>query len=314
VTDTNPMTSIQRFFEAENEYFRTDPDQRDIGPLLAELDPDVIVEVPESLPHGGVWRGHSGFEELFAVVARHWLEFRVIWDESKFYQLGAERVMCEGVVQGVLRATGDRVNTPIISLFTFSSAGVSQLDHFYKDTGSLIRQSAESQGSSIEQRLARLEDENAIRQTTIRYAVALDSADWDACERCFTEEAVFDFSDMAPEARPRPMSSRTWVRTFAAKNLTGFTARQHMSANHQIEIDGDRATCRSYAFAQHYLEGEANPLNVQHGVYEHTLVRSGQEWLISSIRMRLWWTDWNLDLFDLAAARLAKEPAQEKSL
>lgn len=134
----DPMTSIQRFYDAENEYFRAAPEQRDIAPLLAELDPDVVVEVPESLPHGGNWRGHSGFEKLFHVVADHWSRFVVVWDRDNFHLIGTDRVMCEGVLSATLRSSGRAVVMPVVSLFTFSELGVVRLVHFYKDSGAIL--------------------------------------------------------------------------------------------------------------------------------------------------------------------------------
>jgi hypothetical protein len=138
VVDLDPMASIQRFYDAENEYFGSAPEQRDIAPLLAELDPDVVVEVPNSLPHGGDWRGHSGFEQLFHVVAEHWSKFEVLWDRDNFHVIGSDRVMCEGVLSAVLRATGRPVEMPVVSVFTFGERGVTQLVHYYKDTGAIL--------------------------------------------------------------------------------------------------------------------------------------------------------------------------------
>ena len=135
----DPMISIQRFYDAENEYFTTAPEQRDITPLLAELDPDVVVEVPDSLPHGGSWRGHAGFENLFQVVAEHWSTFQVVWDRDNFHPIGADRIMCEGVLSAVLRATGRQVTMLAGSRrSTFSQLGVSQLVHDYKDSGAVL--------------------------------------------------------------------------------------------------------------------------------------------------------------------------------
>jgi len=138
MTDLDPMTSIQRFYDAENEYFSSAPTRRDIAPLLAELDPDVLVEVPASLPHGGNWRGHAGFENLFHVVADHWSKFEVVWDRDNFHLIGIDRVMCEGGLSAELRASGRQVEMPVVSLFTFSQRGVSHLVHYYKDSGAIL--------------------------------------------------------------------------------------------------------------------------------------------------------------------------------
>jgi ketosteroid isomerase-like protein len=143
VNNVDPVTKIKTFFEAENVYFDAPGPERDIEPLLAVLDPDLVVEVPASLPHGGSWRGHAGFEELFTAVAHHWTEFAVVFDESDWHPLGDGRVMCEGRVRGILRATHRKVDTPIVSFFTFSDTGVSHLVHFYQDTAAVVASASE---------------------------------------------------------------------------------------------------------------------------------------------------------------------------
>lgn len=134
----DPMASIERFYDAENEFIRATEVDRDLGVMLKELDPDVIVHVPDSLPHGGVWRGHDGFKRLFDAVTEHWSAFEVIYDNVKFHQIDDRRVLTEGRLRGVLRANGQKVDMPFVSLFTFSSLGASYLDHYYKDTAAIV--------------------------------------------------------------------------------------------------------------------------------------------------------------------------------
>jgi ketosteroid isomerase-like protein len=138
VKDFDPIASIQRFYDAENEFCRANPDQQDIRLMLNELDPDVVVEVPDSLPHGGTWRGHAGFEELFAAVSKHWQEFVVVYNDAKWHRIDDGRVLTEGILRGVLRATGKRIEMPGVSLFTFTSRGLSHLVHYYKDTAAIV--------------------------------------------------------------------------------------------------------------------------------------------------------------------------------
>jgi len=138
VTDFDPLASIQRFYDAENEFVRAEPSDRDIGLMLNELDPDVVVNVPESLPHGGCWRGHAGFERLFDVVTEHWQEFEVVYNDAKWHQIDDRRVLTEGRLRAVLRANGLQVDMPVVSIFTFTSRGLSQLDHYYQDTAAIV--------------------------------------------------------------------------------------------------------------------------------------------------------------------------------
>lgn len=133
----DPLASIQRFYDAENEFVKADASERDIGIMLRELAPDVVVHVPDSLPHGGTWRGHEGFTKLFDAVTRHWQEFEVVYNGAKWHQVDDGRILTEGRLRAVLRSTGGQVDMPVVSLFTFSDRGLANLDHFYKDTAAI---------------------------------------------------------------------------------------------------------------------------------------------------------------------------------
>jgi ketosteroid isomerase-like protein len=138
VPDLDPLASIQRFYDAENDFVRSAPEDRDIHVMLAELDPDVVVDVPASLPHGGVWRGHEGFRDLFDAVTRHWREFEVVYSQDKWHAIDDQRILIEGVLRAALQSTGVRVEMPFVSLFTFTPRGASRLDHYYKDTAAIL--------------------------------------------------------------------------------------------------------------------------------------------------------------------------------
>lgn len=129
---------LRRFFDAENAYYRADPATRDIQSMLKELDPDVVVEVPSSLPHGGTWLGRRGFADLVAAVGRHWSEFEVVCDQDQWHPVDDRRVLVEGVLRGALRSTGNRVEMPFVWLFTFTSRGAARLVHYYQDTAAIV--------------------------------------------------------------------------------------------------------------------------------------------------------------------------------
>lgn len=136
--ELDPLESLRRFYDAENEYVRADAARRDISVMQKELHPDVVVHVPDSLPHGGIWRGHDGFARLFDAVTAHWEVFEVVYDDAKWHRIDDRRVLTEGRLRAVLRAGGLQVNMPVVSLFTFTPQGMSHLDHFYKDTAALV--------------------------------------------------------------------------------------------------------------------------------------------------------------------------------
>jgi hypothetical protein len=138
MTAFDPLASIQRFYDAENEFVRANPDDRDISIMLRELDPGVVVQVPNSLPHGGTWRGHEGFAKLFDAVTEHWQKFEVVYNGAKWHQIDEHRVLTEGRLNAVLRVNDLHVDMPVVSLFTFTDQGLSYLDHFYKDPAAIV--------------------------------------------------------------------------------------------------------------------------------------------------------------------------------
>src|SRR5690606_7944242 len=103
MTDFDPLESLQRFYDAENEFVRAPAAERDIAIMQRELHPDVVVHVPDSLPHGGIWRGQAGFARLFDAVTEHWDVFEVVYDEAKWHRIDDGRVLTEGRLHGVLR-------------------------------------------------------------------------------------------------------------------------------------------------------------------------------------------------------------------
>lgn len=138
MTEFDPLASIQRFYDAENEFVRAEPSDRDIAVMLKELDPEVVVHVPDSLPHGGTWRGYEGFTKLFDAVTEHWEVFEVVYNDAKWHQIDDRRVLTEGRLHAVLRVSGAHVDMPVVSLFTFTIRGLSRLDHYYKDTAAIV--------------------------------------------------------------------------------------------------------------------------------------------------------------------------------
>ncbi|MFI6409257.1 nuclear transport factor 2 family protein [Streptomyces sp. NPDC050548] len=164
--------------------------------------------------------------------------------------------------------------------------------------------------SDLESRIRRLEDRAAISDTVIRYAVAIDRADWDLYATCFTDPVHIDFSDAG---MPASDFARDAFVHFARGGLSGFTARQHLSPNHVIEFDEndpDRAVCHSYMYAQHYLEGaEGGDFFLMRGTYTNHMRRTAQGWRIERLVQSIGWTEGNLNAPAEAAARFTAADA-----
>lgn len=146
-----------------------------------------------------------------------------------------------------------------------------------------------TQPRSLEDRIRRLEDHTLIVGLAVRYAVAVDAADWDRFRDLFTDTVHIDFSEAG---MPAADFARDDFVAFARQGLDPWDARQHLSTNHQVsfdDADGDRATLRSYMYAQHHMEGA--PTFVMHGSYDHDVRRTPDGWKISRLVQHVSWMD-----------------------
>lgn len=143
--------------------------------------------------------------------------------------------------------------------------------------------------NSLERRIQRIEDRADIAAVAIRYAAAVDAADWEGFRDLFADVVHIDFSQAG---MPASDFARDDFVAFARQGLEVWDARQHLSSNHEVtfsEDEPDTAVLRSYMFAQHHLEGA--PTFVMHGSYEHDLERSTQGWRITRLVQNVAWMD-----------------------
>jgi hypothetical protein len=154
----------------------------------------------------------------------------------------------------------------------------------------------------LERRVQRLEDHAAISDAVIRFAYGLDQADWELYGSTLADEILVDFTESTG------MEPRIWTRAdwcaYAAEVLSGFTYRQHISSNHRITLDGDRATCLAYMYAQHYLpDASGGDELLMRGWYEYGLARTLAGWQIDRLTQHFTWGTGNDSIFEAALAR-----------
>lgn len=131
-----------------------------------------------------------------------------------------------------------------------------------------------------------LVDRMAIVDLTVRYAWALDTRRWAELDHVFTPDATAHLTE--------PLDSREAIKERVRRALEVLDASQHIVANHQIVIDGDRASCRCYLHAQHVRRtAEGSPNFVVAGHYEDQLARTVDGWRITRRDLVITWTDGN---------------------
>ena len=86
---------------------------------------------------------------------------------------------------------------------------------------------------TIEQRIRKLEDLEAIRDIKHRYFIALDKKDWDGVVNCFTEDAIAEvgLGTQRGHAEIAEMFQQVYVDTFDWWS--------HQASNPVIDITGD---------------------------------------------------------------------------
>ncbi|MDT2004128.1 nuclear transport factor 2 family protein [Rhodococcus opacus] len=149
--------------------------------------------------------------------------------------------------------------------------------------------------TDLESRIRQLEDRALISERVIKYAVAVDRADWEMFADCFTDPVHADYSE---NGMPAADFARDDLVGIVREALSGFTATQHLSTNHVIEFDendSDRALCYSYMYAQHHhREGsEDSEFVLLRGSYANHMLRTSDGWRIESLTQHISWSDSN---------------------
>jgi hypothetical protein len=147
---------------------------------------------------------------------------------------------------------------------------------------------------SLEERIGAIEDRVAIIDVLCRFAVSIDRRRWDDFASCFADEVDLNV-----------IRTKRWVHwsrpEFIARLqqvFESYTATQHISANHQITLDGPRAVAVSTLNATHYLKDmPGGEFQQQVGYYEYHLSKD-LAWRITSVRQIEHWQTGNQEIFD----------------
>lgn len=68
------LAAMQHFYEAEELY--SSAGQKNFAQIAATIHPEIVLFQPDSLPYGGEWHGHQGFEDWTQAFTRAWLYVR----------------------------------------------------------------------------------------------------------------------------------------------------------------------------------------------------------------------------------------------
>ena len=142
--------------------------------------------------------------------------------------------------------------------------------------------------TELSQRLARLEDEAAIRSTLYAYGTALDYGDRGQFLGCFTSDASYHVDMRVRGSGILEYHGHDELASYFDGHTHAPTAwHKHITTNPAIVVEGDVARAASY-FVRVDAEGDAGPATVvASGRYLDRLVRQEAAWRILERRCQV---------------------------
>jgi hypothetical protein len=126
-------------------------------------------------------------------------------------------------------------------------------------------------------------DRACIGDLLVEYARCVDERDFEGLADTFDDEGVLEL----------PFASKPKVELAAtsAEDLGRFFATHHISTNHAIEVDRDRARARAYLQAVHVPDGSEPARHGDvGGWYDCELRRTEAGWRFQRVRLTALWT------------------------
>lgn len=148
-------------------------------------------------------------------------------------------------------------------------------------------------------------DRADIIDVVTRYATSIDLKRWDDFGDCLADKIEISM----PVTDGWVPMTRDDAVALAGRIYAQLEATQHISANHQVSVSGDEATCVATLNATHHLGSDVtDPLQREVGYYEYGLVRSGG-WKIARMHMTITWVEGNTEAFRQVQANAAMPSA-----
>jgi hypothetical protein len=147
-----------------------------------------------------------------------------------------------------------------------------------------------------------VEDRLAVMDVVARLAHAQDDLDWGALRELFADEVRLDLSGQSGAA-PVDLTAEGLVDE-ARSVLEGFDSLHHATSLPLVEVDGDRATCRTHVVAYHHVRTDGVDFCTMRGRWELALRRDRGRWLVhrwAVVRTAPW--EGSPDVYRVAADR-----------
>lgn len=132
--------------------------------------------------------------------------------------------------------------------------------------------------------LQALIDERAVIRVADAIDRAVDGQDWARARSYFADQVTADFSSLT--GNPAATIPADDLIAGWAANLKGSKTSLHLRTNHDVVIEGDRATVDSHGYAWNRMEGNGDPLWEVWGTYRHSLARTQDGWKVDGFTFR----------------------------
>jgi uncharacterized protein (TIGR02246 family) len=154
----------------------------------------------------------------------------------------------------------------IVALLSFSLAGIVH---------------TATNNASLEQRVRKLEDTEAIRSLLIAYGRALDRRDFNAYGELFAQEGTWT-GGMGSATSPAGIAKMV-AEGFSKMSPAQYENSNHVMTSMDIQVNGDTATAWS-RWIWVVKGDDSRPRTERGGHYEDTLVRENGQWKFKSRR------------------------------
>ena len=126
--------------------------------------------------------------------------------------------------------------------------------------------------------LQEISDRLEINDLLISYCTAVDSDDIDRFDEIFTPDAIIDYSVFGFDR-----AGLEATKQFLKESLPAVPGKQHMIANSEVHLDGDRATARTLCFNPMVVPRDGGGFQMMyfHLWYQDKLLRTDKGWRIS---------------------------------
>jgi uncharacterized protein len=138
---TDMLALLKNMYAAEAEYLAAGgPGEASFELLAPFFASDVVLHQAEALPYGGTWRGHDGMQQFFLAMSQAWESFGMV--DQKFLATDGTAVVLTQV-RACARATGRKLDFPILQTVEARNGRITEIRPFYWDTAVIADACAE---------------------------------------------------------------------------------------------------------------------------------------------------------------------------